>query len=75
MEFAIDACTDVAFGIDSWRDYFAIVARMVDYPLGNQRSSLPQLCAICLAIDYHSINGLYHYAILDVLARVYVPRS
>ena len=75
MAIAIDAYRNVAIGIGSRCGYIAIVVSMANYPLGNQRSSIPQLGAVCLAADYHTINGIHCYAILDVLARVYVPCS
>ena len=75
MAIAIDARADVASGIGGWCSDIAIVAGMADYPLGYQRSSIPQLGAIRLAADYYTINGIHNYAVLDVLARVYVPCS
>ena len=72
MGLALDVDTDVAFGIGGGCYHFAIVASMVDYSLGNQRSCVPQLGAVCLAADYHTFDWIYHDAILDVLAGVYV---
>jgi hypothetical protein len=42
------------------------------YSLGHQRSSVPQLGTVCLAADYHTFDRIYHDALLDVLAGVYV---
>ena len=32
----------------------------------------PQLGTVCLAADYHTFDRIYHDALLDVLAGVYV---
>ena len=72
MGLALDVDTDVAFGIGGGRSDIAIVVGMDYYSLGNQRSCVPQLRAVCLAIDYHSFDRIHHDAILDVPAGVYV---
>ena len=72
MAIALDVNFDVASRIGGRCSDIAIVVGMADYPLGDQRSCFPQLGAVCLAIDYHSFDWIYHDAILDVLARVYV---
>ena len=72
MGIALDVDCNVAFGIGGGCDYFAIVVGMDYYSLGNQRSCVPQLGAVCLAADYHTFDWIYHDAILDVLAGVYV---
>ena len=73
MVVDIDVGRYVAFGALGGCDHFAFVACVDHYSLGDQRSCLPQLRAVCLAVAYHPIDGLYCYAILDVLAGVYVP--
>jgi hypothetical protein len=72
VRIALDVDTDVAVGIGSGCNYLTIMVSMDYYSLGNQRSCIPQLGAVCLAVDYHTFDGIYHDAILDVLAGVYV---
>ena len=70
MGIAIDADCDVAIVLGVGYHHLAIMAGVVDYTLGYQRPCVPQFGAVCLAIDLYPANGLYHYAILDVLARI-----
>ena len=70
MAIAFDVSFDVASRIGGRCSDIAIVAGMADYPLGNQRSSIPQLGAVCLAADYHTFDWIYHDAILDVPSRI-----
>ena len=75
MGIAIDVSPDVAIGVGGWCHHIPTMVGMDHHSLGNQRPCLPQFGTICLAVADHTIDGIYHDAILDVSAGVYVSCS